>query len=67
MSCSAENTIFHEDINGQPMDAGPQGEYGFLRNETDFIFKSEFDKKLSSHYKKINEIISDRKNIRNGK
>jgi hypothetical protein len=30
--------------------------------------KSEFDKKLSSHYKKINEIISDRKNkIRNGK
>lgn len=25
------------------MDAGPQGEYGFLRNETDFIFKSEFD------------------------
>ena len=43
MSCSAENTIFHEDINGQPMDAGPQGEYGFVRDETDFIFKSEFD------------------------
>jgi len=30
--------------------------------------KSEFDKKLSSHYKKVNEIILERKNkLRNGK
>lgn len=43
ISCSATDVIFHEDINGQPMDPGPHGEYGFVRNENDFIFKSEFD------------------------
>ena len=34
---------WHEDINGQPMEAGPEGFYGYTRDEKYFLFQSEYD------------------------
>jgi dipeptidyl aminopeptidase/acylaminoacyl peptidase len=43
VSCSANNTTWIEDINGMPMKSGPVGEIGFTKNETEYLFRSEFD------------------------
>ena len=43
VSCSSNNTTWIEDINGMPMKAGPVGEIGFTKNETEYLFRSEFD------------------------
>ncbi|MEN9743427.1 MAG: hypothetical protein RLZZ65_1232 [Bacteroidota bacterium] len=56
MSCSRKDIRWHEDLNGQPMLAGPVGFIGFSENAQQVYFQSEFDcwsfelknKKLSS-------------------
>jgi len=43
VTCSANEVRWHEDLNGQPTEAGPIGEYGYFKDETHFLLRSEFD------------------------
>jgi len=43
VTCSANEVIWHEDLNGQPTEAGPIGEYGYFKDETHFLVRSEYD------------------------
>ncbi len=43
MNSSLKNIVWNEDVNGQPMEAGPQGWIGFDRTENHVYFKSRLD------------------------
>jgi hypothetical protein len=43
VTCSANEVLWIEDLNGQPTEAGPLGEYGYTNGETHFFLRSEFD------------------------
>ena len=43
VTCSANEVVWIEDLNGQPTEAGPLGEYGYTKGETHFFLRSEFD------------------------
>lgn len=43
MNSSRKNIVWNEDVNGQPMEAGPQGWIGFDRTENHVYFKSRLD------------------------
>jgi hypothetical protein len=43
ITCNWIGVRWNEDINGQPMEAGPERVYGYTRGEQYFLFKSEYD------------------------
>ena len=43
MNANRKDITWNEDINGQPMEAGPEGWIGFDRSEEHVYFKSRFD------------------------
>lgn len=43
LTCSVDNVLWEEDINGMPMDAYPIGTIGWSRDESVFYIQSEFD------------------------
>jgi dipeptidyl aminopeptidase/acylaminoacyl peptidase len=43
MNASRKDITWNEDINGQPMEAGPEGWIGFDRSEDHVYFKSRYD------------------------
>ena len=43
MNANRKDITWNEDINGQPMEAGPEGWIGFDRSEDHVYFKSRFD------------------------
>ena len=43
VTCSANEVLWIEDLNGQPTEAGPLGEYGYMKGESHFLLRSEFD------------------------
>jgi dipeptidyl aminopeptidase/acylaminoacyl peptidase len=43
MNCSRKDIVWQEDLNGQPMEAGPVGYLGFTKNAKEVCFQSEYD------------------------
>ncbi|MFM8962710.1 MAG: alpha/beta hydrolase family protein, partial [Sphingomonadales bacterium] len=43
MNCSRKDIDWQEDLNGQPMEAGPVGYLGFTKNAKEVCFQSQFD------------------------
>ncbi len=43
MNCSRKDIKWEEDLNGQPMEAGPVGYVGFTKNAKEVCFQSEYD------------------------
>ena len=43
MNCSRKDIVWQEDLNGQPMEAGPVGFLGFTKNAKEVCFQSQFD------------------------
>jgi dipeptidyl aminopeptidase/acylaminoacyl peptidase len=43
LNASRKDITWNEDINGQPMEAGPEGWFGFDRSEDHVYFKSRYD------------------------
>lgn len=43
VTCTANEVVWIEDLNGQPTEAGPLGEYGYTKGETHYFLRSEFD------------------------
>ncbi len=43
MTCTANEVVWKDDINGQPTEAGPIGDYGYIKDETHFLLRSEYD------------------------
>jgi len=43
MTCSRKDIIWQEDMNGQPMEAGPVGFIGFTANAKEAVFQSQYD------------------------
>ncbi|MEN9699189.1 MAG: hypothetical protein RLZZ301_387 [Bacteroidota bacterium] len=43
MNCRRKDIVWNEDLNGQPMEAGPVGFIGYNTSENEVYFKSEYD------------------------
>ena len=43
MNCSRKDIVWQEDLNGQPMEAGPVGYLGFTNNAREVCCQSEYD------------------------
>lgn len=43
MNCTRKDIVWQEDLNGQPMEAGPVGYLGFTKDAKEFCFQSEYD------------------------